>query len=150
MKKTYALSKTAFEAIVKQLANLEADKHKLVDEFFNDSSYERTEFELLLDNYIRRLDDFIRSARPADSVDGSLPFVIIDSRVEVLDIENEETYSFRVIMPSVSRDASRDIYDISILSPVGKSLLLKNTGEKVQVNAPGGVFSYEIKSIKFP
>ncbi|WP_201764449.1 GreA/GreB family elongation factor [Thermacetogenium phaeum] len=40
--------------------------------------------------------------------------------------------------------------DISYLSPVGKSLLMRKPGEKVMVKAPGGTFCYKIKSIKRP
>lgn len=38
--------------------------------------------------------------------------------------------------------------DISYLSPVGKSLLLRKVGDVIEVKAPGGIFHYKIKSIR--
>ncbi|ADL07242.1 GreA/GreB family elongation factor [Thermosediminibacter oceani] len=150
MQRTYTLSKTAFEALIKHLADLEAGKSRLIDEHFSNSPREARELEHLLDNYIKFMDEFISSVQQEDTADESFPYVVINSRVQVQDIENDETYNFRVVLPSGNIASDPEIYSVSVLSPVGKSLLLKKPGEKVQVNAPGGMFLYEIKAIYFP
>ncbi|MCR4419424.1 MAG: GreA/GreB family elongation factor [Clostridia bacterium] len=35
------------------------------------------------------------------------------------------------------------------ISPVGKALLLRRVGDEVTVNAPAGVFRYQIRSIRW-
>jgi transcription elongation factor GreA len=39
--------------------------------------------------------------------------------------------------------------DVTFLSPIGKALLLKSIGDKVEINIPDGNIHYEIRSIKF-
>lgn len=117
--------------LVKHLVEIEEGKNKLLDEFFPRPSKERDEFEILLENYIKQVDELIRKVKKSSKAGNKLPFVTIGSEVEIQNLSNNETYKYR-----------------SYLSPVGKSLLLRKVGEEVEVEAPGGIFRYKIKSIR--
>jgi len=139
------LSQPAFECLVKHLVEIEEGKNKLLDEFFPRPSKEREEFEILIENYIKQVDKLIRKAKKSPKAGDKLPFVTIGSEVEIQNLSNMETYKYRIIAPF--RGSVKD-RDISYLSPVGKSLLLRKVGDVIEVKAPGGIFRYKIKSIR--
>ena len=141
----FVLSQPAFECLVKHLVETEEGKNKLLDEIFPRPSKEREEFEILLKDYIKQVDDLIRKVKKSSKAGNKLPFVTIGSEVEIQNLSNNETYKYRIIAPF--RGSVKD-GNISYLSPVGKSLLLRKVGEEVEVEAPGGIFRYKIKSIR--
>lgn len=138
------LSKTTFENLVKHLVEIEERKKKLLEEYYPEPSTERNEIELLIDNYIKHLDQLIRNTKKSQTTDSKVPFVTIGSEVEIQDLSDLEVFKYRIVSPSRGSIGERDV---SYLSPVGKSLLLKKVGDEVEVIAPGGVFRYKIKSI---
>ncbi len=73
--------------------------------------------------------------------------MIIGSEVEVQDHETNDVFKFKIVPPF---QGSAGNNDVSYLSPIGKSLLLKKVGDKAVVKAPGGEFCYEIISIGLP
>ncbi len=147
MTKKLVLSKTVFENLVKHLVDIEDGKSRLFEKYFLEPSKERNEYEKIFDNYITKIDHLIRSTTVTDDAENCIPFSIIGSEVEVKDIESDEVFKFRIVPPFQENVGSTDV---SCLSPVGKSLLLKKVGEKAIVNAPAGVFHYQIKSINLP
>lgn len=138
------LSKTTFENLVKHLVEIEERKKKLLEEYYPEPSTERNEIELLIDNYIKHLDQLIRNTKKSQTTDSKVPFVTIGSEVEIQDLSDLEVFKYHIVSPSRGSIRERDV---SYLSPVGKSLLLKKVGDEVEVIAPGGVFRYKIKSI---
>lgn len=139
------LSKATFENLVKHLVEIEEGKNKLIEQYFPEPSKERNEFERLINDYIRRIDQLIRNASTSPAADSKIPFVTIGSEVEVEDLADQKVFKYRIVSPF---QGSVEEGDISYLSPVGKSLLSKKVGDEVEVNAPGGVFRYKIKSIQ--
>ncbi|NLO90279.1 MAG: GreA/GreB family elongation factor [Clostridia bacterium] len=139
------LSQQAFEYLVKQLVEVKEGKNDILDEFFPMLSKEREEFEILIEKYINHLDELIRKAEKLPEAEDKLPFVTVGSEVEIQSLSDMETYKYRIIPPF---KGSMKNGDISYLSPVGKSLLLKKEGEKVEVEAPGGTFRYKVKSVR--
>lgn len=139
------LSERAFECLVKHLVEIEESKNKLLGEFFPRPSKEREEFEILIENYIKQVDELIRKAKKSSKAGDELPIVTIGSEVEIQNLPNMETHKYRIIAPY--RGSVKD-GDISYLSPVGKSLLLRKVGDVIEVKAPGGIFHYKIKSIR--
>lgn len=139
------LSKATFENLVKHLVEVEEGKNKLLEQYFPEPSKERKEFEKLIEDYIRQIDQLIRNVDTSQTADSKVPFVTIGSEVEVQDLIDQEVYKYRIVSPF---NSSVKEGDVSYLSPVGKSLLLKKVGDEVEVNAPGGVFRYKIKSIQ--
>lgn len=140
------LSFNTFEKLVKQLVEMEEGKSKILDDYFSEPSTERTEMAAFIENYIEKVEQLIGNADKSETADNDIPFVTIGSEVEIEDIIDKESFKYRIMSPF-----SGDINDgdISYLSPVGKSLLLKGIGDEVEVKAPGGVFQYIIKSIRF-
>ena len=141
----FSLSNATFENLVKHLVEIEEGKKKLLEQYFPEPSKERYEFEKLFDDYVKQIEQLISNAKKSQDEDNKVPFVTIGSEVEVQDLSDQETFKYRIVSPfhSGARDG-----DISYLSPVGKSLLLKRIGDEVEVNAPGGVFRYKIKSFR--
>lgn len=129
------------------MVNLEHDKNKLVDEFFPDQTRERNRFRDLLENYIDKIDHLITNKLCIDeNSDNSFPYVVIGSNIEVLDMKTKDVFHYRMVTPYNNKEA----HDVSIFSPVGKSLLLKKVGDEVNINTPGGKLKYKIQSIKLP
>lgn len=147
MSKAYNFSKSTFENLVKHLVEIEEGKNELLQEYFPEPSLERNEFEKLFEVYVLKVDNLVKNAKVSEKPDDKFPFVTIGTRVEVEDVENKESYSFRIVTPY---ESTAENGDISYLSPMGKSLLLKKIGEKAEVKAPGGTFCYKIKTIKHP
>ncbi len=147
MANKFALSKNIFENIVKHLVDLEDEKNKLMEEYFPEPTMERNEFRKLLDKYITQVDRLLKNTGVSENVDNHFPFVIIGSEVEVQDYETNDVFEFKIVPPF---QGSAGNNDVSYLSPIGKSLLLKKVGDKAVVNAPGGEFCYKIISISLP
>mgnify|MGYP000884855710 CR=1 FL=1 len=140
------LSEATYQSLVKHLAYVRENKNRIIGEYFADSSLKLNEFQNLFGNYIEELDKLIKNASTVKTTDERLPFVVIGSEVEVEELDSNKTYKFRIIS---SFSDKNDYLDISFLSPVGSSLLLKKVGDKVPVEAPKGVFYYKVKSITF-
>ncbi len=141
------LPESAIGALTTHLKEIEVGRNKLFEEFFPEPSRERNEFKNFLDNYIMHIEQIINEAKENQVEDTRIPFATIGSEVEVQDPANSEVYRYRIVSPL---NASVAEGDVSYLSPVGKSLLLKKVGDQIEVNAPGGVYHYRIKSIKNP
>ncbi len=147
MKKKVVLSKAVFEKIVESVANIEERKEKILQEFFPEPSKERSEIKEMLDQYILHIDELLKNVVVQEKGDNALPFVIINSEVEILDAETKELLNLRIISP-VEKEVQVD--DVSCISPLGRALLLKKAGDEVKVSAPAGTFGYQIQSIKIP
>ncbi|MGI5838700.1 MAG: GreA/GreB family elongation factor [bacterium] len=139
------LPKTASENLLRQLVEIKEGKNKLFEEYFPEPSPERNEIEALLDNYITRLSHLLQETGKAKLGDRDVPFVTIGSEVTIEDLADQTVYKYRVVNPS---HAAASEGDISYLSSVGKALLLKKVGDRIEVKAPGGTFRYQIKSIR--
>jgi len=139
------LSQTAFEYLVKHLVEIEEEKNKFCEQYFMGLSQERREFEKLIKDYIEQVQQFIGNAKKSQTADNSIPLVVIGSKLEVQDLDDREVFECRIISPL---NGSVNERDISCLSPVGRSLLLKKVGDEIEVNAPGGLFRYKVISVQ--
>jgi Transcription elongation factor len=138
------LSKATFENLLKHLVEIEEGKNEVIEQFFPGPSKERNEFEKLIKEYVKQINQLIEDVNPSQTADNKVPFVTIGCEVEVQDLINQEVFKYRIVSPFRSVKEG----DASYLSPVGKSLLLKKVGDEIEINAPGGVFRYKIKSIQ--
>lgn len=150
MNTKYKLSKSTLEKLTHHLTEVKANRGKIIDDFFPEVTKERHDFESLMELYIYEVDKFIKNTQPTESLENPLPFVIIGSEVRVSDTKSSSEFKFRVVAPFQSQQESHNIFDVSCLSPVGKSLLLKKIGDTVEVEAPGGMFHYVIKGVYLP
>ncbi len=143
------LSPTTFENLVKHLIEVEEGKGKLIEQYFPKPSKERNEFEKLIEDYIKQIEQLIKDVNKSQSAGDKVPFVTIGSEVEVEDLSEQPPNIFKYRIVSPFYDSVKE-GTVSYLSPVGKALLLKRVGDEVEVKAPGGVFRYRIRSIRLP
>lgn len=145
MSRNVILTKPAFENLIQHLVNIENEKKELVERFFPRPSKERIKFRSLLDNYITGLDFLIKyKISVGEKSDNSFPFAIINCAIAVQDVKTNEKLKYKIVSPYTNKKFN----DVSFLSPVGMSLLMKEVGDDVTIETPGGKLQYNIQSIK--
>ncbi len=70
--------------------------------------------------------------------------VAFGSRVELLDLESDETKTFELVSPEEVDPAKGKI---SINSPIGRGLIGKREGDEVIISMPSGRHEYEVTSL---
>ena len=90
------------------------------------------------------LENMLRNARIIDDEDITTDVVSIGSTVKVLDMEFDEVIEYTIV-GSAEADPFKN--KISNESPVGRSLIGKTKGAKVEVTIPDGVIKLEILEI---
>ncbi|WIV11861.1 GreA/GreB family elongation factor [Proteiniborus sp. MB09-C3] len=126
---------------------IEDEKNEVIEEYYYEMSAERLEFETLIANYISHIDKYVKKIKKTNKSSTDCPFVIIDSIVEVEDINSKEREKFKIVSPFLTTNPLDGDF-ASYLSPIGKSLLLKKVGDHVLVETPMENIEYEIKSIE--
>jgi len=66
--------------------------------------------------------------------------------VKLEDPENGKIVEYRIVGPDES-DITKGL--ISVTSPVGRALIGRESGDEVQVRAPGGVRTYEVLEVRW-
>ncbi len=145
MTKRLTLKTSAYENLLAHLVDMEERRVQLINLYFQEYDKQRDEFEHLMDSYISRMDDTVKNMECSENSDNYFPFVCLNSEIEIEDIEESETYSYRIIIPETIHGGDNCI---TMLSPMGRALLCKNEGEIVSVDTPSGVYRYRIKSIR--
>ena len=90
------------------------------------------------------LEDILKYARVVSHDEITDGVVGLGSKVELLDIEFDETFEYSIVS---TIEADPDDDKISIESPVGKALIGKKADEIVKVDIPHGVVEYKILSV---
>ncbi|NCB52425.1 MAG: GreA/GreB family elongation factor [Clostridia bacterium] len=137
----YSLSKTVFEKLLKQLVAIE-EKANLIKYF--DSNSNQSEFAEIMELYTLELSEFIEFATQIESDNTSVPFVVIGSDVKVRDLDSNELSIYHITTPEVYQAGENDV---TLLSPIGKALLMKEAGVSVDIKIPSGMIHYRIESI---
>lgn len=110
----------------------------------DDSDFEDTKEELIqLESRIRDVENTLSDAEIVEHED-SHGVVGFGSTVTVLDASGEAE-SWVIVGP---QEANPRQGRISNVSPVGRALLGKRVGEKIQVEAPGGMLEFEVTEIR--
>ena len=91
------------------------------------------------------LEKMLIKARIAEASSGSSGIIGVGSNVVLKDIEFGDTLEYQVVGP-----AEADVVEgkISYESPLGKALMGKKVGEKINVDAPMGTIHYELLEVK--
>lgn len=66
------------------------------------------------------------------------------SSVKVKDLKMNEEITYTIVSPE---EADFELDKISVLSPIGKALMGKKSGETIKVDAPAGIIEYKILEI---
>lgn len=90
------------------------------------------------------LEDILKYARVVNESEVIDGVICLGSKVELLDIEFDETFEYSIVS-TIESDPDND--KISIESPVGKALLGKKANEIVKVDIPHGVVEYKVLSV---
>ncbi|MDF2835738.1 MAG: transcription elongation factor GreA [Paenibacillus sp.] len=101
--------------------------------------------QAFMETRILQLERMLKIARVVDASSISSSQVSIGSTVVLNDIEFSEKIEYQVVGPAEADVAN---HKISYESPLGKELMGKKVGQKIQVNAPVGVIEYELLEIK--
>lgn len=90
-----------------------------------------------LENLLSR----VKILEPDDIPDGVVYILTI---VRVLDLKTKEESTYTLVSPD---EADFELDKISIISPLGKSLINKKVGEVAKVDVPAGIIEYKILEI---
>ncbi|MGE5529155.1 MAG: GreA/GreB family elongation factor [Patescibacteria group bacterium] len=142
------VSRAVFERLMASLVELEENEERLYQTYYPELSEKRRAVRAMLDGYRLKMSSFLQTsvivAEGCESLD-CLPFVVIGSRVTLRDDETGDDYAYKINHPWRCGASGEDV---SYLSPLGGSLLLKGKGDKVDFDAPGGRFRYTIQGIE--
>ncbi|SFT24453.1 transcription elongation factor GreA [Paenibacillus sp. BC26] len=91
------------------------------------------------------LEKMLNTARIVESDPSNAGSVQIGSSVILNDVEFDERIEYQIVAPA---EADVQANKISYESPLGKELLGKTVGSRINVNAPMGVIAYELLEVR--
>ena len=94
---------------------------------------------------ILELKDKISRAEIIDCTKVGTAKAVFGTVVELLDLDSDEEVTYQLLGPE---EANVKNGSISVLSPIGRSLLGKEEGDDVTVTTPGGTREFEVVSIR--
>ena len=98
----------------------------------------------LLEAKIAKLETILASSRIMDTSKVDSSKVNILSTVKCMNLKIKKEVSFKIVS---EKEANIKQNKISSSSPIGKSLLGKKVGNKVEVRVPAGIINFEILEI---
>jgi len=156
MAKFIYLSKEAYEKIKVDLEELKTVKRpelskKIAEardfgDLKENAEYHAAKEALgLLETKISKLEETLNRARILKRDDITGDHVSIYTTVKLLDMTKNEEKEYTLVS---NEESSFKENKISTISPVGKALLGKKVGDKVDINVPAGVLKFKILDIK--
>lgn len=101
----------------------------------------------MVETKIQQLQDRIGRARLIDEKEIPDDKVYLLTTVIVQDLDFDEKLEYTLVSPAEANIAENKI---STISPIGKALMGKSKGEKIDIKVPAGILHYEILDIKKP
>ena len=98
-----------------------------------------------IEGRIIQLRDKISRAEVIDCSKVSCEKAVFGTVVKLLDIDTDEEVSYQLLGPE---EADVKSGSISVMSPLGRSMLGKEIGDEVVVKTPGGVREFEVIEIR--
>lgn len=102
------------------------------------------ERQALIEGRIMQLKDKISRAEVIDCSQVSCEKAVFGTVVKLLDIDTDEEVAYQLLGPE---EADVKSGSISVMSPLGRSMLGKEIGDEVVVKTPGGVREFEVIEI---
>ena len=102
------------------------------------------EAQALLEIKIAKLKEVVANARLVDETQLDLNKVSILTTVKIKNLKNNASMSYTLVAES---EADLKSGKISVDSPIGRGLLGKKVGDKVDISVPAGVIPFQIVSI---
>lgn len=101
----------------------------------------------MIEGRIMELRDKIARAEVIDCTKVSCTNAVFGTVVTLFDMETEEKMTYQLLGPE---EADVKKGSISVLSPLGRSLLGKTVGDDVMAKTPGGLREFEVMEITVP
>jgi len=98
----------------------------------------------MIEGRIMELKDKLSRAEVIDCSKVSTDRAVFGTVVTLMDMDTEEEVTYQLLGPEES-DVKKG--SISVLSPLGRSILSKEAGDEVIFKAPGGVREFEVVEI---
>ena len=98
----------------------------------------------MIEGRIMELKDKLSRAEVIDCTQVSCEQAVFGTVVTLMDMDTEEEITYQLLGPE---EADVKKGSISVLSPLGRSLLGKEIGEEVLTKTPGGVREFEVVDI---
>jgi transcription elongation factor GreA len=108
-----------------------------------DAAKERQAF---IEGRIKELNDKIARAQVINPADLDMDKVVFGATVTLFDVDSGSEVTYQIVGEDEA-DIKRG--KISNTSPIGRALIGKYAGDVAEVQAPGGVRSYEILDVKY-
>lgn len=144
------ISKRIFELLVKHLIDVEEEKTSVIEKYYPVWTNERSEFQELLNSYIKNVEDLLYNVvKVDDKAADSCPLVIIGSNIILKDTYTNKLEELQIVSPFKGK-INFDVDSASYLSPMGRAFLLKKVHDDVKVETPMGIFQYKIEGIELP
>lgn len=99
----------------------------------------------LIEGRIMELKDKLGRAEVIDCSQVSTDKAVFGTVVSLLDLDTDEEVTYQLLGPE---EADVKKGSISVLSPLGRSILGREVGDEVLVNTPGGNREFEVMDIK--
>jgi transcription elongation factor GreA len=93
---------------------------------------------------IAKLETTLSRAKIIEAKDLPNDKIYILSRVKLKDLKTKEEFEYLLVSPE---EANFDNNKISVTSPIGKALLGRTKGEKLEITVPAGVLHYQVLDI---
>lgn len=99
-----------------------------------------------IEGRVQELEDKIARAQVIDTTKMSGDTVKFGATVTMVDEDTDQESTYKIV-----GDDEADVKDgkISLSSPIARSMINKEVGDVVEVNAPGGTKSYEILNVEW-
>ncbi|CAG36918.1 transcription elongation factor GreA [Desulfotalea psychrophila] len=99
----------------------------------------------MIEARIMDLKDKLGRAEVIDCLQVSCKRVVFGTVVVLLDLDTDEEVTYQLLGPEESEVKAGSI---SVLSPIGRSMLSKEEGDEVVTKTPGGTREFEVVEIK--
>ena len=155
MAQEIVMTQEGYEALKKELEELRTVKRADISEkirvargfgdLSENSEYDEAKNEqAIIEARISKLEAQLAHVKIVDQENLDTDTVSVGCKVEILDVDFDETMQYRIIS-SVESSQSDDT--ITEESPMGEALLGRRVGDEVEVKAPSGSFTVKILSI---
>jgi transcription elongation factor GreA len=128
------------QSVIRQIAEAR-DKGDLSENAEYDAAKEA---QGLLEIKIAKLEEIVANARVVDSSKLDITKVSILTTVKIKNLKNNMEMKYTIV---AENEADLKAAKISIDSPIGKGLIGRKVGDKVDVTVPAGVIPFEIIEI---
>ncbi|XOF35115.1 MAG: transcription elongation factor GreA [Candidatus Electrothrix sp. YB6] len=150
------MSKTGHAQLKGELEHLEkVERHEVVNAIETARAHgdlkENAEYHAakerqgMIEGRIMELKDKLGRAEVIDCTAVSTERAVFGTVVTLMDMDTDEEVTYQLLGPE---EANVDNGSISVLAPLGRSILGKEVGDEVVTKTPGGVREFEVVDIR--